>query len=108
MLVALPAVWDLLLRAKYLFVAAIVAGCTRHSPRPLAEARDHCGCTMDMEHAQAVIADVCKLRGCFAQTRCVERTVSLLRRNWSAVAALASALVERRRIEGHEVMRIIT
>jgi hypothetical protein len=60
-----------------------------------------------MAHVWAVIDDVCKLRGVFNRSATIDRTVNLLRRNWDAVAALADALVERGRIEGDEVMRII-
>ena len=66
------------------------------------------GMGVDLERAEAVLADLSKLTGRPVDLQFfAERTLAVLLTHWSAVTALASALLEHRRIEGAEVSRII-
>jgi hypothetical protein len=61
-----------------------------------------------LEQARAVLGDLRRLTGYrYDEQRFAERALALLLTHWPAVEALASALVEDRRIEGDRVERII-
>ena len=65
--------------------------------------------SVDLERARAVlVGDLRRLTGYRLDAQhFAERTLALLLDNWCAVEALASALIENRRIEGEMVEEII-
>ena len=74
----------------------------------LAFAESHCAIDADLERAAAVLGDLFRLTGVrYDAQPFAERALALLSANWCAVTALASALVEDRRIEGERVEAII-
>lgn len=74
----------------------------------LAFAESHCAIDADLERAAAVLGDLFRLTGVrYDAQPFAERALALLSANWCAVTALASALVEDRRIEGDRVEAII-
>jgi hypothetical protein len=69
----------------------------------LAFAKENCAADVDLQRAAAVIADLNKLTGRhFGEQHFAERTLATMLTHWKAVTALASALVEKRRIEDVE------
>jgi hypothetical protein len=61
-----------------------------------------------LERAAAVLGDLFRLAGVrYDAQPFAERALALLSANWCAVTALASALVEDRRVEGERVEAII-
>jgi hypothetical protein len=83
---------------------AISRGETRD---PLSFAQAHCDMEDDLRRANKVLRDLYIVIGRNDRQRCAERAQALLTTHWRAVEALASALVEDRRIEGERVARII-
>jgi hypothetical protein len=74
----------------------------------LAFATRHCGAAADRKRAKAVLDDLFRLTGRHHDERhFVERTLALLTKYWSAVEALADALIETGRVECERVERII-
>jgi hypothetical protein len=68
----------------------------------------NCACGDDLKSAAAVLADLRKLTGHrYGERRFAERARDLLLANWSAVDALASALVDVERIDGDQVEKIV-
>ena len=68
----------------------------------------HCCIGTDLKRARAVLGDLRRLTGVrFDAQPFAERARALLLTHWRAVTALASALVEDRRIEGDRVEAII-
>ena len=83
-------------------------GLRLHGKELLAFAQDHCGIDRDLERAEAVLADMKALTGFdFFPHKFVDGASAMLFEHWSAVSALASELVDHRRIEGADVERII-
>jgi hypothetical protein len=71
-------------------------------------ARLHCCIDEHLERAAAVLGDLRRLTGHRYDAQAfAERTLALMLDNWRAVTALAAALVERRRVAGEDVERII-
>jgi hypothetical protein len=68
----------------------------------------NCSIEADLGQAAAVLADLRRLTGRhYDEQHFAERALALLPAHWPAVEALASALVEDRRIEGERVEQII-
>ena len=72
----------------------------------LAFAKLYCHADADLTLAAGVVADLRRLRR-YDEQRLVDRTLAVLLAHWPAVEALASALIENRRIEGDHVEQII-
>jgi hypothetical protein len=71
-------------------------------------AKANCCVGIDLEHAKPLLGDLFHLTGVhYGEQPFAERALALLLAHWPAVEALASALIEDRRIEGHWVERII-
>lgn len=68
-----------------------------------------CGTESDLENAEKVLADLRELTGSrYDLQRFVVQTLKLLLEHWPAVDALALRLIEARRVEGDELLRIVT
>ena len=67
----------------------------------------HCQCDTDLTKARAVLGDLRRLDHRYDMQDFAERTLTLMVANWQAVTALASPLVEQRRIDGERVEAII-
>jgi hypothetical protein len=80
----------------------------RRSNEVLAFAASHCRMATDLTKAAAVLGDLSRLTGRrYDEQRFAERALELMLTHWPAVTALASALIETKRIEGDQVEQII-
>lgn len=71
-------------------------------------AKSYCSIDADLTRAAAVLGDLFRLTGVrYDAQRFAERALAVVLAHWPAVEALASALIEDRRIEGERVERII-
>ena len=88
--------------------AEAIARGERRKSEVLRFATNHCSVDDDLTKARIVLADLFRLTGIHRHPEhFVERTMVLLEEHWPAVEALASALIEHRRIEGDRIERII-
>lgn len=68
----------------------------------------NCDVDDDLKKERTLLIELRRLTGVdHTEQRCAERALALLLENWGAVEALASALIQDRRIEGKRVERII-
>ena len=75
----------------------------------LAFAETHCEMDADLEKAEPVLKDLWRITLYRFEARdSVGRTLEMLEANWRAVDALAEALIERGRVEGEDVVEIIS
>ena len=71
-------------------------------------AKSYCSIDADLTRAAAVLGDLFRLTDVrYDAQRFAERALAVVLAHWPAVEALASALIEDRRIEGERVERII-
>jgi len=83
-------------------------GTRPHGKELWAFAEERCGVDGDLEHANDVLDDLWRLTGFrYYAHEFAEGVVAMLLDNWSAVSALAQALIQRRRLDGDEVEKII-